>query len=173
MGINIKIEERSYGGKKFRPSAVVDFESSNNLLLCITPWGKADIAAKVSESIKSFITMAGEDSELTVPYARKKNLQQMGNVLRMAVIMASEKIFNEFNKDEYTSGFEIFAAVQDGPQWTYVSCGQPSLVISRKKLGTVPLSQSIDMNVLSLRSCIHAPLPSQLLGLGQHLRNQE
>ena len=168
MATKIKIEERSYGGKKFRPRTIVDFENSNNLLICITPWGKADIASKVSDSIKSFITMANEDSELTVPYARKENLQQMGNVLRMAVIMASEKVYNEFNKEEYTSGFEIFAAVQDGPQWIYVSCGQPSLIISRKQIGIVPVSQSVDMNVLSLRSSIYDPLPNQLLGLGQH-----
>ena len=168
MATNIKIEERSYGGKKFRPPAVVDFESSNNLLLCMTPWGQPNIAEKVIQSIKSFVTMAYEDTELTVPYARKENLQQMGNILRMAVIMASEKIFNEFNKEEYTSAFEIFAAVQDGPQWIYVSCGQPSLVVNRKGLGTIPLTQAIDLNVLSLRNSVQDPLPNQLLGLGQH-----
>ena len=168
MAININIEERSYGGKKFRPRTYVEFEKSNNLLLCITPWGKPDIANKVAQSIKSFVTMAHEDSELTVPYARKETLQQMGNILRMAVIMASEKIYHEFNQDEYTSGFEIFAAVQDGPQWIFVSCGQPSLIINRENLGTIPLSQAVDMNVLTLRSLIHDPLPNQLLGLGQH-----
>ncbi len=168
MALNIKISERSYGGKKFRPPVIVDFEKSNNLLLCVTPWGQPDIADKVIQSVKSFVTMAFEDTELTVPYARKENLQQMGNILRMAVIMASEKIFNEFNKEEYTSGFEVFAAVQDGPQWIYVSCGQPSLVINRKDMGSVPLSQAVDLNVLTLRNSILDPLPNQLLGLGQH-----
>ena len=168
MALNIKIDERSYGGKKFRPMTVVDFEKSNNLLLAITPWGSDDIAPKVIQSIKSFVTMANEDSDLTVPYARKENLQQMGNILRMAVIMASEKINNEFNQEEYTSGFEIFAAIQEGPQWIYVSCGQPSLILNRKGMGTVPISQSIDLNVLTLRSSLLDPLPNQLLGLGQH-----
>lgn len=167
MVTNINISQRSYGGKKFRPSTVIDFEKSNNLLLCVTPWGHADIADKVTQSIKSFVTMADEDNELTVPYARKENLQQMGNVLRMAVIMASEKIYNEFNKESYSCGFEIFAAIQEGPQWIYVSCGQPSLIIHRKGIGTIPLSQSIDLNVLSLRSSLNDPLPNQLLGLGQ------
>ncbi len=168
MAININISQRSYGGKKFRPTVKVDFEKSNNLLLCVTPWGQPDIADKVIQSVKSFVTMAHEDTEMTVPYARKENLHQMGNILRMAVIMASEKIYNEFNKEEYTSGFEVFAAVQDGPQWIYVSCGQPSLVVNRVDIGSIPLSQAIDLNVLSLKKSIQDPLPSQLLGLGQH-----
>jgi hypothetical protein len=168
MALSIKLSQRAYGGKKFRPPVTVDFEEANNMLLCVTPWGQPGIANKVIESVKGFITMAHEDSELTVPYARKENLQQMGNVLRMAVIMASEKIFNEFNKDEYSSGFEIFAAIQEGPQWTYVSCGQPSLVLNREHMGTIPLSHSIDLNVLALKNRVQDPLPNQLLGLGQN-----
>lgn len=168
MAININIEERSYGGKKFRPQAHIDFEPSSNLLLCVTPWGQHDIGPKVAQIIKSFVTMAKEDTELTVPYARKENLHQMGNVLRMAVIMASEKIFNEFNSDEYSVGFEIFAAIQDGPQWIYVSCGQPSLVLSRDGMGMITINQSIDLNVLTLKSSILDPLPNQILGLGQN-----
>ncbi len=168
MAIPIKISERSYGGKKFRPNTIVDFEESNNLLICITPWGQDEVADKVIESIKSFITMANEDNEVTIPYARKENLHQMGNILRMAVIMASEKVFNEYNKEEYSAGFEIFAAIQDGPQWIFVSCGQPSLVIYRSGIGLLPIHQSIDLNVLTLRSSIQDPLPNQLLGLGQH-----
>lgn len=168
MAINIKLVERSYGGKKFRPSTIVDFEPSSNLLICVTPWGRQEIASKVTESMKAFIATAKEDTEMTVPYAQKDNLQQMGNILRMATIMASEKIYSEFNDQEYTSGFEIFAAIQDGPQWNYISCGQPSLILHRKDLGIVPLTQSIDLNVVNSKSCLLDPLPNQLLGLGQH-----
>jgi len=168
MAFPIKVTERSYGGKKFRPTTVVEFEESTNLLTCITPWGEDGVAEKVSESIRSFITMAGEDTEVTIPYARKENLHQMGNVLRMAIIMASEKIFNEYNKEEYRAGFEIFAAIQEGPQWIFVSCGQPSLVIYREGLGIMPMHQSVDLNVLTLRKSVNDPLPNQLLGLGQH-----
>lgn len=168
MATNIKIEERSYGGKKFRPTTAVDFEASNNQLICVTAWGQHDFASKVTESIKNFITMAKEDTELTVPFARKENLQQMGNVLRMAVILASEKIYKEYNKDEYVSGFEVFAGVQDGSQWIFVNCGQPSLILCRQGLGVIPLSQAVDLNVLTLRTSILDPLPNNLLGLGQH-----
>lgn len=168
MDININFSERSYGGKKFRPNTQVFYEKSNNLLLCITPWGQANIAEKVAESVQNFITIANEDKEVTIPYARKENLHQMGNILRTAIIMASEKIYNQYNKEEYSCGFEIFAAIQDGPQWIYVSCGQPSLILFRKGLGILPLSQSIDLNVLTLKSSLTDPLPNQLLGLGQH-----
>ena len=64
--------------------------------------------------------------------------------------------------------FEIFAAIQEGPQWIFVSCGQPSLVIYREGLGIMPMHQSVDLNVLTLRKSVNDPLPNQLLGLGQH-----
>lgn len=168
MDLNIKLEDRSYGGKKFRPKTMVYQDKSNNLLLCITPWGRADIADGIADSIKNFLILANEDSEVTVPFPRKENLHKLGNTLRMAVIMASEKIFSQYNKEEYTTGFEIFAAIQDGKQWIFVSCGQPSLVLFRQNLGIIPLYQSIDLNVLTIRDSINDPLPSQLLGLGQN-----
>lgn len=168
MDLNIKLEERSYGGKKFRPNTVVFHEKTNNLTLCVTPWGRTEVAEKVIENIRNFIAVAADDEELTVPYARKENLHQFGNMLRMAIIMASEKIHNQFNKEEYTAGFEIFAALQEGPQWIYVSCGQPSVTLFRKNKSALSLSQNVDLNILTQRVPSSDPLPNQLLGLGQH-----
>ena len=168
MALAIKLTERSFGGKKFRPDTQVFQDKESNLLMCITAWGSQDIAEKVAESIQNFIALANEDQDVTVPYARKENLHTMGNILRMAVIMASEKIYTQHNKDEYSAAFEIFAAIQDGPQWIYISCGQPSVVLYRKGMGAIPLCQSIDLNILTTQQQVHDPLPNQLLGLGQH-----
>lgn len=168
MAINIKLTEQSYGGKKFRPAPKCYLEKGSNLLICITAWGSEEIADEIVDSIKNFLTMANEDNEITVPYARKQNLNQKGNVLRMAIIMASERIFKEYNNDEYNAGFEIFAAIQEGPQWTYVSCGQPSFMINRKNMGTLPINHSLDLNLLVPKSSVIDPLPNQMLGLGQH-----
>ncbi len=168
MAISLNWSERSYGGKKFRPSTVVYKENPNQLIICVTTWGRSDVAEKVIESIKNFVSMASDDEDLTLAYERKENLHKMGNILRMAVITASEKIYTQFNTDEYNTGFEIFAAVKDGPQWIYVSCGQPSLILYRQGLGILPLTQAIDLNVLTLNKSILEPLPSQLLGLGQN-----
>ena len=168
MALNINLSEQSYGGKKFRPAPQCYVEKDSNLLICITPWGKSDIADEIVDSIKNFLTMANEDSEITVPYARKQNLNQKGNVLRMAIIMASERIYKEYNKEEYTAGFEIFAAIQEGPQWTYVSCGQPSFIMNRQNIGNIPINHSLDLNLLVPKSPTTDPLPNQMLGLGQH-----
>lgn len=168
MDLSINIEERSYGGKIFRPNTVIYQEKASNLLLCITPWGASEITEKITDSIVNFVTLANEDSDLTVPYPRKETLHQKGNVLRMAVIMASEKINTAYNQDEYTTGFEIFAAIQDGPQWIYVSCGQPSVTLHRKNMGAINLNQSLDLNVLTQKKVLKDPLPNHLLGLGQH-----
>jgi hypothetical protein len=168
MAITLDLKERSYGGKKFRPQTQIYHEKESNLVICVTCWGRDEIAEQVTESIKNFIMLASEDTDLTVPYTRKDNLHQQGNILRMAVIMASEKIFNQHNRDEYTCGFEIFAAVQEGPQWIFVSCGQPSLVLYRKGQGPIPVTHSLDINVLTAEKSTYDPLPNHLLGLGQH-----
>lgn len=168
MALNINLSEQSYGGKKFRPTPVCYLEKDSNLLICITSWGKENIADGIVDSIKNFLSTASEDTDVTVPYARKQNLNQKGNILRMAIIMASERIFKDHNKDEYTAGFEIFAAIQEGPQWTYVSCGQPSFILNRQGLGTLPINHSLDLNLLVPKSSIIDPLPNQMLGLGQH-----
>lgn len=168
MAINLKWQERSYGGKKFRPQTQIHKEAESQLLIVVTTWGQTQIADKVIESVKNFISMASDDEDMTMAYERKENLHKMGNILRMAIITTSEKIYSQYNREEYNCGFEIFAAVQDGPQWIYVSCGQPCLIISRKNIGMIPLSQAIDMNILTQKQSLLDPLPSQLLGIGQN-----
>ena len=168
MDINIKFTERAYGGKKFRPNTHIHYEKVNHLLLCITCWGKSGILDRIVEVIKNSMTLSDQDSEVTTLSAPQENLHQSVNALKMAVTTANQNIYNQFNKEEYTAGFEIFVAVQEGPQWIYVSYGQPSLTLYREKMGAIPLRQNIDMNILSLQSCLNDPLPNQLLGLSPY-----
>ncbi len=168
MDINIKFNERSYGGKKFRPNTHIHHEKINHLLFCITCWGQADILDRIVEVIKNSMTLSNEDTEMTTLSAPQEYFHQSVNALQTAVASASQNIYSQFNKEEYTAGFEIFAAVQEGPQWLYVSHGQPSLILYREKMGAIPLRQNIDMNILSLKNCLNDPLPNQLLGLSPH-----
>ena len=86
----------------------------------------------------------------------------------MSVILSSEKIFRKFNKTEYTSGFEIFAASVKNDQFVYVSCGQPNLIFCKKGIGAFPLVVNHDLNFQTAPMDFQSPLPSQLLGIGQH-----
>ena len=168
MASKFLIHQRAYGGKKFRPMPVCFQEENSNLFLCVTPWGREEINEIVVESIKNFLAMANEDTEVTVPFARKDNLNRAGNVLRMAIIMASERIFKEFNQEQYTAGFEIFAGIRQGAIWTYVCCGQPSLILERRRLGALPIYHNLDLNLRVARKMITDPLPNHILGLGQN-----
>ena len=168
MAFKLDLTERSYGGKKFRPRPSCYLEKESNLILCVTPWGRDDISETIVDSIKNFLAMANDDQEITVPYARKQNLNRTGNVLRMAIILASEKIHKEYNKDEYTAGFEVFAGLQEGHQWTYVSCGQPSLILLRENMGAIPVHHNIDLNIRAPMKTLSDPLPNHILGMGQH-----
>jgi len=167
MAFKMRLDSRSYGGKKFRPAPITHLDSDSGLFLCVTPWGQQEVAEVVVESIKSFCAIANEDTEVTVPYEKKPNLDRFGNVLRMAVIMASEKINKDFNKKSYSAGFEIFAGIHQKNQWTYVCCGQPSLVFMRLEVGALPVHSSLDLNVKLSAKILTDPLPNHLLGLGQ------
>ena len=168
MASSFQLVERSYGGKKFRPKAKVYNDEANNLLICVTPWGVEEVSDIVIDSIKNFLASAGKDDDATVPYARKDSLNRLGNVLRMAIMMASERIHKEYNSEIYSAGFEIFAGFSQGRQWTYVCCGQPSLVLLRKGVGAIPIHHNLDLNTKISHRLILDPLPSHLLGIGQH-----
>lgn len=167
MNLNIQLTERAYGGKKFRPNTHVYYEKENHLLVCITCWGQGDILDRILEIIKNSITLSDQDSEVTV-LSNQEELYQPSNILQTAIIKADKNVYEQFNQEEYTTGFEIFVAIQEGPQWLYASCGQPSVILYKKKMGVIPLRQNIDMNILSLQSCLNDPLPGQLLGLSPH-----
>ena len=168
MAYKIQLEERTYGGKKFRPQPICHLDDDSNLFLCLTPWGNSEISEIVIEAIKNFIALSDEDNEVTVPYDRKQNLDRVGNILRMAVIMASEKVYKTFNQSSYSAGFEIFAGIQRKNQWTYVCCGQPSLVFFRPQRGTLPIHHNLDLNIRVSKSMLSDPLPNHILGMGQN-----
>ena len=168
MGINIKFTERAYGGKKFRPNTHVYYEKANHLLFCVTCWGQGDILDRIVDVIRNSMNLTNQDSEMTSLSAPQEHLHHSSNALQAAVVTASQNIYNQFNKEEYVAGFEIFAAVQEGPQWLYASCGQPSFILYRKETGAIPLRHNVDMNVLSLAGCLDDPLPGQLLGLSPY-----
>lgn len=167
MVSKLKVSSRSYGGKKFRPTPVCFSDEDLGLFVCVTPWGNQDIAELVIDSVKGYFSIANEDTEVTVPYERKPSLDRFGNILRMAVIVASEKVNKKYNGSSHSAGFEIFASLLINKQWTYVSCGQPSMVLLRPEMGALPLHTSLDLNTKLTSDILVDPLPSDLLGLNQ------
>ena len=163
-----QLTERAYGGKKFRPDTHVYHERENNLTVCITCWGSSDSLNRIMELIKNSIILSDESQDMEATALFNENSlhqNQPSKILEMAIAKANQTVYEQFNSEEYTTGFEIFISIQTGPQWLYAVCGQPNIILHREQMGIIPLTHNIDLNVLSLKSCVTDPLPHQILGL--------
>jgi len=162
------MEERIFGGKFFRPLPKIHFDPNLGTSLFVTPWGDPTPGEQVIEQITNFMSLNSGDSEVTVPYPKKRMMSPEGNTLRMGIILASEKISKQYNKDEYISGFEILACQLSKNKLTYISSGQPNLLYCKPKKGLFPLNVNHDLNFQSSPIDFLSPLPNYLLGIDQH-----
>ena len=163
-----QLTERAYGGKKFRPNIHIYQEKENNLTLCITCWGSTDSLNRIVELIKNSIILYDETQDMeATAFLSEGSLRQNqpSKNLELALEKANKAVYEQFNNEEYTTGFEVFISIQSGPQWLYAVCGQPNVILHRKQMGIIPLTHNIDLNVLSLKDCVNDPLPHQILGL--------
>lgn len=160
--------QRSYSGRFFRPQPELCSLPESQTHLCVTSWGHPDAGKKVADDVKNFLTMSHGDHEVTVPYPKKSMMSSHGNLLRMGIILASEKVQKSFNESEDSAGFEMLAVSLMNNQLVYVSCGQPNLLFCRPSQGLFQLTVNHDLNFQNAQMDFQSPLPSQLLGIGQH-----
>lgn len=163
----MKLLERSFSGKLFRPRPEIYFSDGGNLLLIATPWGPRGHGQNVIETISSYYLATCEDLEITSPYERLSCLSTIANNLRIAVLLANGWLSREQNKSEYSAGVEIFAAALKDHEFVWLQVGSPQVLLFRPTRGVVPLGCPIDLSFdLSERDRMELPpLPSQLLGL--------
>jgi hypothetical protein len=157
----MKLEERSFGGDIFRPTPEIHIEDTGTLAIVATPWGQRASSKRLMQSIVDFFHSARTDAEVTSPFQRLSCLTSTGNSLRSALMMTNDLIYREDNKDEYLSGFELFAAARQNQELTWTTVGQPHVFLLRKKVFTA-LSVAVESSV---DPTVQAPLPLQLLGL--------
>ncbi|MCB0357590.1 MAG: hypothetical protein KDD40_11310, partial [Bdellovibrionales bacterium] len=97
-------------------------------------------------------------------------LSQEANNLRIAVLFANEKIYNDENYDEYTSSCELISLVQVGNEVHFIQIGQPALYLIRNGVAVLPMACHMDLSMnVSTEKNIISPLPSQLLGVEKHI----
>lgn len=164
----MNFQERSYGGKIFRPRPEVYFSDENRILIVATPWGPRTAAKKVSQIILDYFSSAAQDMEATSPFEKLSCLSPIANNLRIATLLANDKLYREENRTEYTSGVEIFAASLEKNDIVWLQVGHPNVMLARKGKGVIPLGSHVDLALdIAAGAKILAPLPSQLLGLDQ------
>lgn len=162
----MKLFERSYSGKLFRPRPEVHIEEAGELLIVATPWGPRSAAKKTIQIIQDYFLSRQQDEEATSPFSKMTCLSPLANNLRVAVKLANDAIYNEDNKNEYISGVEIFALARSGHEVAWVQVGHPSPLLLRPMRVPLPLGSLQDLSVEFSRGReTLPPLPHKILGL--------
>lgn len=162
----MKIQERSYSSKIFRPKPHLHLDSDGQLLVVATSWGQQEHAAMVSDEIVKYVTAAREDVEVTSPFEFLTSLSPLANNLRIATLIANDVLYRGENRTEYVSGIEILTIARVGRQVAWAQVGSPHILFKRSERPLVPLAPSYDHSFeISLRGGVAAPLPSRLLGV--------
>lgn len=160
----MKVDQRSYRGKSFRPSPLLHVEP--NLTLIITSWGQASVAERARDIVADFILSARNDQEATSPFQKMTCLTPLANNVRVAMMLLNDTLYREFNQDEYTEGVEVLICAKHESEITIAQVGQPHVFLSRKQFPLIPLTAGSDASVeFSQPPEILSPLPHSLLGL--------
>lgn len=161
----MKIVDRSYSGRMFRPRPEIHLEENGQLLIVATPWGNRSGARKVIDSIRDFYLSARDDQEVTSPFQVLTCLSPAANNLRVALMLANDTLYREDNKSEYQSGVELFVASRVDQEFVWAQIGYPQVFLKRKHQPLIPLGGGLDMSLNLSSRDVMAPLPQSLLGL--------
>ncbi|MGE0761964.1 MAG: hypothetical protein AB7N80_01670 [Bdellovibrionales bacterium] len=163
----MKLVERSFSGKVFRPRPEVLCETDGSLCIVATPWGPRATARKVIQSVVDLFHSARSDDEVTSPFQVLTGLSSMANNLRAAVMLANDTIYREENRSEYLSGVELFVAARRNNELAWAHVGGPHVLLDRTGFDLQILAASPDSALAhSDQQQMLAPLPSALLGVG-------
>lgn len=160
----MQFNEQSYSGKVLRPNPIIDISDNGELILILTCWGKVEAAELCIDVIKDYFLSSLDDHEATSPHPIYPQYSMPSNHLRIAVQLANERIFSQFNSDSYTAGIEIYAANLDQTQLNWISLGFPqSYIMKHKEWMPLDLKQDLSFDFQIGENKL-APLASEFLG---------
>lgn len=162
----MELQERSYGGKLFRPKPEFHIEPDGSFGVIATPWGARQGAKKVIDIMTDFIQSARQDMEATSPFQKLSSLSPLANNLRVGIMLANDSLYREDNKQEYLTGVEVLVFARSQGELAYAQVGCPHLILARPGMPWIPLSTQNDLSVEWAEGTdLQSPLPQNLIGL--------
>lgn len=162
----MKISERSYKGRSFRPRPEIMIEEQECLLIVATPWGSRQSAKKAIQIMSEFFMSAKGDKEVTSPFPWLTCLSPTANVLRTGVMLANDYLYREENRSEYQAGIEILVAATNNRELSFIQLGHPQVFLDRQDLPLFTVGSLTDLPLdYSQSKEQFPPLPSSLLGI--------
>lgn len=164
----MQVDERSYGGKLFRPAPVVQASNDERVLFIATPWGDPKIAEDFIEMALNHLNSAQEDPDRTVVFARSESLNREENQMQEAILATHAEMNRKYNDDELRAGVEVLCLLKSHNKITWFQVGAPYLSIIRKdKL--IPVHHPIDLSFDYSKGETLPPLPKTLIGVQQQV----
>lgn len=164
----MRLAERSYSGKTFRPKPFILHSESDSTLIVATSWGQPEEAQSVAQIFLDQIQL-GESQDQTSPFEYLENLGPIGNKLKIAAQLSNEYLYRNSNQSEYVSGVEVLALAHKDNVLSWAQVGGPHLLLFQKDKNEsrmLPLATQFDW---SWQFNQESPLPSQCLGLQRTL----
>lgn len=163
----MKITERSYSTKVFRPRPDIYVEPDGTLIVVTTSWGNQEHAARLNEDIAKYVQAAKADVEVTSPFEFLTSLTNQANYLRIAALIANEAFYRGDNKADYQAGLETLVILKTESQIAYAQVGAPHLLIQKSDRLMSPISVNYDSSVEMSGDdgSLLPPLPQTLIGV--------
>lgn len=156
----MKIEQRSFSGKSFRPKPLVEVDDQTQTLMVLTSWGSSSHAERVRDLMRDFLSLTREpDSTRNFEYI--ESLGPTANRLKSAAHLGNQSLFMNENRTEYSAAVEMAVVTVEKGTLHWVQIGSPHLILESPH-GLQPLQYSPDW---SWQIQQDAPLVSQALGL--------
>lgn len=162
----MKIVERSYSSKIFRPKPLIFSQSDGSLIVVVTPWGQPEHAQKVMDEIVNYVSATSGDVEVTSPFEFLTCLSDDANYLRTSLLIANDQLYRSENKNEYLSGVEAVVLMKNKQKVSWAQIGSPHILIKKTNMSLTPYAIDFDLSFdLTKNNNLLAPLPGKLLGI--------
>lgn len=162
------IQERSYGGKLFRPRPEVYVSDDKNLVIIATPWGPEQVAKDFIDMVSTLMREGETDPDKTAVFLKSDSLDEQENRLRMSIMTVHEDLHDKYNEDTVTAGVEILCLIRNERRVTWFQLGAPFTTLIRHKT-VLPIHHPIDLSFDFSTQKTLPPLPKELLGLQNYV----
>lgn len=160
----MKIEERSYGGKVFRPSPILFSDQDEGILSVIFPWGAQNESFKSSiENFQQRITSIGSDPEKTLINVKARAKEQQEVILYDAIIGLNSDLLR-MNSEDLQCGVELFVMKRYGLRYYWATVGAPFVGLFHNEQ-LLPLHHPVDLSFEHSQEESLPPLPKRLVGV--------
>ncbi len=163
----MKLDQRCFSGKIFRPQPEILIDESLQMFAIATPWGPADQTKKVLGFLAQNYESFSADEEKTSVYSKLESLSDEENSLRSLTLACNEWIFNELNGGKaHNFGYELLVGAFKNGKLIFIQAGHPFIYLDRPDIPLQALGHVLDFSALFSQEGVRLPpLPSTLMGL--------